>query len=164
MREREGFEGEGGQLGTLKEKWRLYIKTEHMEMRKEQVRRESTRCRRNLKRPIVSSAFTGAMMHHAAGPLLSLKLYEASLAHILLQWRHCLAHSSLAADWCCSKERQKTYRETKIYEEEILDLEKNMWPESLKKNDLRIVCLCVFGGWGVWLCTLGYSVELLLLW
>lgn len=37
------------------------------------------------KRPIVSSAFTVATMHHAAGPFLSLKLYEASLAHILLQ-------------------------------------------------------------------------------
>ncbi len=35
--------------------------------------------------PIVSDAFTVVMMRHAAGPLLSLKLYEASLAHILLQ-------------------------------------------------------------------------------
>lgn len=35
--------------------------------------------------PIVSDAFTVVMMHRAAGPLLSLKLYEASLAHILLQ-------------------------------------------------------------------------------
>lgn len=35
--------------------------------------------------PIVSDAFTVAMMHRVAGPLLSLKLYEASLAHVLLQ-------------------------------------------------------------------------------
>ncbi len=57
------------------------------------------RGRGSPRRPIVSDAFTVVMMHRAAGPLLSLKLYEASLAHVLLQWRHCLAHSSLAAGW-----------------------------------------------------------------
>lgn len=57
------------------------------------------RGRGSPRRPIVSNSFTVVMMHRAAGPLLSLKLYEASLAHILLQWRHCLAHSSLAAGW-----------------------------------------------------------------
>lgn len=57
------------------------------------------RGRGSPRRPIVSDAFTVVMMHPAAGPLLSLKLYEASLAHILLQWHHCLAHSSLAAGW-----------------------------------------------------------------
>lgn len=52
----------------------------------------------SLTGPIESDAFIVVMMHRAAGPLLSLKLYEASLAHILLQWRHCLALFSLAAE------------------------------------------------------------------
>lgn len=39
----------------------------------------------SLTGPIESDAFIVAMMHRAAGPLLSLKLYEASLARILLQ-------------------------------------------------------------------------------
>lgn len=59
---------------------------------------EATRGKGILQRPIVSDASTVVMMHCAAGPVVSLKLYEASLARILLQWRHCLAHFSLAAD------------------------------------------------------------------
>lgn len=46
---------------------------------------EATRGEGSLRRPIESDAFTVVMMHRAAGPLLSLKLYEASLARILLQ-------------------------------------------------------------------------------
>lgn len=51
------------------------------------VREQATRrgSRENPRRPITSSAFTVVMMHRAAGPLLSLKFYEASFAHILLQ-------------------------------------------------------------------------------
>lgn len=58
-----------------------------MEMLREQARGEQTRGRGRGSpgRPILSDAFTVVMMHHAAGLLLSLKLYEASLAHILLQ-------------------------------------------------------------------------------
>lgn len=66
----------------------MYIKKKkEKEMLHAQVKGGATRCecRRNPTRPIVSSALTVVMMYGAAGPLLSLKLYEASLAHILLQ-------------------------------------------------------------------------------
>lgn len=46
---------------------------------------EERRGRGSPRRPIVSYAFTVVMMHLAAGPLLLLKFYESSLAHILLQ-------------------------------------------------------------------------------
>ena len=95
----EQLDRQSEQLRARKERHKPVHKTiEHMEMLREQTRGAvKGRGRGCPWRSIVSDAFTVAMMHHAAGPLLSLKLYEASLAHVLLQWRHCLANSSLAA-------------------------------------------------------------------
>lgn len=86
-------------IKTLKKRLHTKNRTYGGDERTSKQKATRHRGRGSPRRPIVSDAFTVVMMHRATGPLLSLKLYEASLAHILLQWHHCLAHSSLAACW-----------------------------------------------------------------
>lgn len=77
---RESFDKQSGQLRTRKTNCRLYIHKKNRTYGDAETtsKEEATRGKASLRRPIVSDAFTAVMMHRAAGPVLSLKLYEAS--------------------------------------------------------------------------------------